>query len=87
MNCIESLRGFKTFILNGAFLMAQKLKNLPTNAEDTGDKLQSLVNSRSQEDPLEKEMATHSSILPCKSPWTEEPGGVQSMRLQRVGHN
>ena len=39
------------------------------------------------EDPLEKEMATYSSILAWKSPWTEEPGGLQSMRLQRVGHD
>ena len=34
------------------------------------------------EDPLEKEMATHSSILSCRNPWTEEPGGLQSMALQ-----
>ena len=39
------------------------------------------------EDPLEKEMATHSSILPWRIPWTEEPGGLQSMGLQRVGHD
>ena len=40
------------------------------------------------EDPLEKEMATHSSIiLARKIPWTEEPGGLQSMGLQRVGHD
>ena len=38
-----------------------------------------------QEDPLEKEMATHSSILPWEIPWTEEPGRQQSMRSQRVG--
>ena len=38
-----------------------------------------------QEDPLEKEMATHASILAWEIPWTEEPGGLQSMRLQRVG--
>ena len=38
------------------------------------------------EDPLEKEMATHSSILAWKIPWTEEPGGLQSMGSQRVGH-
>ena len=38
-----------------------------------------------QEDPLEKEMATHSSTLAWKIPWTEEPGGLQSMGLQRVG--
>ena len=39
------------------------------------------------EDPLEKEMATHSSILAWKIPWTEEPGGLQSMGLQRVRHD
>ena len=39
------------------------------------------------EDPLEKEIATHSSILTWEIPWTKEPGGLQSMRLQRVGHN
>ena len=39
------------------------------------------------EDPLGKEMATHSSILACETPWTEEPGGLQSMGLQRVRHN
>ena len=42
--------------------------------------------SLDQEDPLEKEMTTHSSILPWEIPWTEEPGGLQSMRSQRVGH-
>ena len=40
-----------------------------------------------QEDPLEKEMATHSSILAWRIPWTEEPGGLQSMGSQRVGHD
>ena len=40
-----------------------------------------------QEDPLEKEIVTCSSILAWKIPWTEEPGGLQSMRLQRVGHD
>ena len=41
----------------------------------------------SQEDPLEKGMATHSSILAWEIPWTEKPGGLQSIGLQRVGHN
>ena len=41
----------------------------------------------SLEDPLEKEMATHSSILAWRIPWTEEPGGLQPMGLQRVGHD
>ena len=39
------------------------------------------------EDPLEKEMTPHSSILACRIPWSEELGGLQSMMLQRVGHN
>ena len=39
------------------------------------------------EDPLEKEMTTHSSILACRIPWTEEPGGLQSTGSQRVGHD
>ena len=45
------------------------------------------VQSLGQEDPLEEEMATHSSILAGIIPWTEEPGGVQSMGLQRAGHH
>ena len=44
------------------------------------------VQSSSWEDPLEKEMETHSSILAWEIPWTEEPGGLQSMELQGVGH-
>ena len=45
------------------------------------------VRSLGQEDPLEKEMAAQSSILAWKIPWMEEPGGLQSMRKQRVGHD
>ena len=45
------------------------------------------VQSLGQEDPLEKEMATHSSIFAWRIPWTEEPGGLQSMGSHRVGHN
>ena len=44
------------------------------------------IQSLGQEDPLEKQMATHSSILDWETPWTEEPGGLQSMRSHRVGH-
>ena len=44
------------------------------------------VRSLGQEDPLEKEIATHSSILAWRIPWTEEPGGLDSMGPQRVGH-
>ena len=45
------------------------------------------VQSLGQEDPLEKDMATHSSILAWRIPWTEEPGRLQSVELQRVRHN
>ena len=45
------------------------------------------VRSLGWEDPLEKEMATHSSILACKIPWAEEPDRLQSMQSQRVGHD
>jgi len=45
------------------------------------------VQLQGQEDPLEKGMTTHSSILAWKIPWTEEPGGLQSTGSQRVGHN
>ena len=44
------------------------------------------VRSLGQEDPLEKEMETHSNVLYCRIPWTEEPGGLQSMGSQRLGH-
>ena len=50
------------------------VKDLSTNTEDIGDWIPSL----GQEDPLEEEMATHSSILARKSPWTKEPGGIYS---------
>ena len=62
------------------FPIAQMVKNLPAVQETQ-------VRSLGQEDPLEKEMATHSSVLAWRIPWTEEPGGLQSMRLRRVGHN
>ena len=45
------------------------------------------IGSLGQEDPLEKEIATHSSILAWEIPWTEEPGGLQSIGLQRVGQD
>ena len=54
------------------------VKNLPAMWETQ-------VQSLGQEDPLEEEMATHFSILAWRIPWTEEPGGLQSMGLQRVG--
>ena len=60
--------------------MAQSVKNLPA-IQDTQ------VRSLGREFPLEKEMASHSSILAWKTPWTEEPGGLQSMGSQRAGHD
>ena len=59
--------------------MAQQEKN-PSAAQETW------VLSLDQEDPLEKDMATHSSILAWEIPWTEELGRLQSMGLQRAGH-
>ena len=61
-------------------LVAQRLKHLPPMWE-------TWVWSLGREDPLEKEMVTHSSILAWRIPWTEKPGKLQSMGLQRVGHN
>ena len=61
-------------------LVAQTVKCLPTMWETR-------VQSLGWEDPLEKEMATHSSILAWRIAWTEEPGGLQSTGSQRVGHN
>ena len=63
--------------------MAQWVKNLPAMQEMQ----ERWVLSLGQEDPLEKEMATHSSILAWRIPWTEEPGGLQSMGKHRVRHD
>ena len=62
--------------------MARCIKNLPVNAGDA-----SSLRSLGWEDPLEKDVATHSSILAWRIPWTEEPGGLQSTGSQRVRHN
>ena len=74
-----------TFTQRGAFLsltslLAQRLKRLPAMRE-------TWVQSLDWEDPLEKEMATHSSTLAWKIPRTEEPGRLQSMGSQRLGHD
>ena len=61
-------------------LTAQTVKHLPTIQK-------TWVRSLGQEDPLEKEMVTHSSILDWRIPWTEEHGRLQSMGSQRVGHD
>ena len=63
-----------------ASLVAQTVKRLPV-VREIG------VRSLGWEDALEKEMATHSSTLAWKIPWTEKPGGLQSMGLQRIGHD
>ena len=61
-------------------LLAQMVKNLPVMWE-------TWVQSLGWKDPLEKGTATHSSIFAWRNPWTEDPGGRQSMGLQRVGHD
>ena len=68
------------FFYYGASLVAQKIKRLPAMQE-------TWVRSLGQEDPLEKEMAIHSSTLAWKIPWMEEPGRLQSMGSQRVRHD
>ena len=65
------------YIYSWASLVAQTVEHLPAMQETQ-------VQSLSREDPLEKEMATHSSILAWKIPWTEKPGGLQSMGSPRV---
>ena len=63
-----------------ASLVAQRLKHLPAMRETR-------ARSLGQEDLLEKEMATRSSILAWRIPWTMEPGGLQAIKLQKVGHD
>ena len=66
---------------NKRFPGGSEVKNLPAMQETQ----ETWVCSRGWEDPLEEEMATHSSVLAWRIPWTEEPGGLQSIGLQRVG--
>ena len=73
------LLGCMVTLWYGTSLVAQTVKSLPTMRETQ-------VRFLGQEDPLEKEMATHSSILAWKIPWTEEPGWPLSMGLQRVSY-
>ena len=73
-NFISTAKGLETS------LVAQMVKRLPTMQG-------TWVRSLGQEDPLEKEMAIHSSTIAWKIPWTEEPGRLQSMESQSVGHN
>ena len=69
-----------TYLNAPASLVAQRLKRLPVTQETR-------VQSLGGKDPLEKGMATHSSTLAWRIPWMEEPGGLQSMGSQRVGHD
>ena len=74
---LKKLEQPQAYPLMGVSLVAQTVKNLSTVQETQ-------VQSLDWEDPLEKGMATHSSILAWKIPWAEEPGGLQSMGSQRV---
>ena len=76
LHSFEALN-FHRYPLFWSSLMAQQVKNLPALQETQ----KTLVQSLGWEDPLEKEMATHSSILAWEIPWTEEPGGLQSKGL------
>ena len=69
-----------SYVMLWASWVAQTVKNLPAMQE-------TWVQSLDQEDPLEKEMATHSSILAWEISWTEEPGRLQSMGSQTVRHD
>ena len=71
---------FSILFFNMTSLVAQMVKRLSTMRE-------TWVQSLGREDPLEREMAIHSSTIAWKLPWTEEPGGLQSMGSQRVGHD
>ena len=78
--CLSSFIFVNLCYIGVASLVAQRVKHLPAMQE-------TWVPSLGQEDPLEKEMATHSSILAWRIPWTEEPGRLQSRGSQRVRHN
>ena len=80
INNLLGTRHFAMHFIASSSLVAQRLKHLP-GMQKTG------VQSLGQEDPLEKEMATHSSTLAWRIPWREEPGRLQSMGSQRVGHD
>ena len=74
------VRNILSYAYSWASLVAHMVKNLLAMWETQ-------VQSLGQEDPLEEEMATHSSILAWRIPWTKEPGRLQSMGSQRVGNN
>ena len=78
---ISTILFTSTSISVGSSQVVLGVKNLVQETQETR------VRSLGLEDPLEEGMATHSSILAWRIPWTEEPGGLQSMGLQRVRHN
>ena len=80
MRLLTAGRFLITWVTEAPSLVAQTVKHLSTMQE-------TWVQSLGQEDPLEKQMATHSSVLAWKIAWTEEPGRLQSMGLQRVRHD
>ena len=79
-NVLLSELKYPSVQVKGASLVVQKVKRLSTMRKTR-------VRSLGREDPLEKELATHSSVLAWRIPWMEEPGGPQSMGSQRVGHD
>ena len=80
LDMTERLNWTEILVYIGAFLVAQRLKHLPAMQETQ-------VRSLGWKDPLEKEMTTHSSILARRIPWTEKPGGLQSVGSHRVRHD
>ena len=76
----QMVKNPKAQVLSGASLVAQMVKNPPAKQETR-------VGSLGQEDPLQEGMATHSSFLAWRIPWTEESGGLHPMGSQRVGHD
>ena len=80
LSVLSLFKGSRAKIWTSPSLVAQRIKKLPAIQETQ-------VQSLGQEDPLEKGMAAYSSILARRIPWAEEPGGLQSMGLQRVGNN
>ena len=80
MYVLTFLLNIDSYHISRASLVAQWVKRLPTMRE-------TWVQSLGREDPLEKEVATHSSTLAWRIPWTEKPGRLQSMGSQRVGHD
>ena len=78
--CFERFKFNTLYTMDRTSLVVQMVKHLPTMCE-------TWVQFLGWEDPLEKEIATHFSILAWKIPWTEEPGGLESRGSQRIGHD